>query len=43
MSQPLPEAEMRQALCDAMADIRQRGWCDGTGGNFSCVLERQPR
>lgn len=25
-----------------MAAIHRRGWCDGTGGNFSCVLQRQP-
>ena len=25
-----------------MATIHRRGWCDGTGGNFSCVLQRQP-
>ena len=25
-----------------MAAIHRRGWCDGTGGNFSCVLERRP-
>jgi methylthioribulose-1-phosphate dehydratase len=25
-----------------MADIHRRGWCDGTGGNFSCVLSRSP-
>ena len=25
-----------------MADIHRRGWCDGTGGNFSCVLEQEP-
>ncbi|MFM7653609.1 MAG: methylthioribulose 1-phosphate dehydratase [Vulcanococcus sp.] len=25
-----------------MAEIHRRGWCDGTGGNFSCVLEREP-
>ena len=25
-----------------MASIHRRGWCDGTGGNFSCVLEREP-
>lgn len=30
------------ALTDAMADIHRRGWCDGTGGNFSCVIEREP-
>lgn len=31
-----------QALSKAMASIHRRGWCDGTGGNFSCVLQRQP-
>ncbi|WP_216904896.1 methylthioribulose 1-phosphate dehydratase [Synechococcus sp. CCY 9618] len=31
-----------QALCRAMAAIHRRGWCDGTGGNFSSVLERSP-
>lgn len=25
-----------------MAQIHRRGWCEGTGGNFSCVLRRQP-
>ena len=25
-----------------MDAIDRRGWCDGTGGNFSCVLRRQP-
>ena len=30
------------ALCRVMATIRQRGWCDGTGGNFSVVLSRAP-
>lgn len=29
-------------LCRAMASIHRRGWCDGTGGNFSCVLQQQP-
>jgi len=36
------ELGLRETLCEAMATIHQRGWCDGTGGNFSCVLERQP-
>ena len=31
-----------EALCDAMAAIHQRGWCDGTGGNFSVVVNRSP-
>jgi methylthioribulose-1-phosphate dehydratase len=25
-----------------MAGIHRRGWCDGTGGNFSCVLRDEP-
>ena len=33
---------LASALSKAMANIHQRGWCDGTGGNFSCVLEREP-
>jgi methylthioribulose-1-phosphate dehydratase len=34
---------LRHELCEAMAAIHQRGWCDGTGGNFSCVLKREPQ
>lgn len=30
------------ALTAAMADIHRRGWCDGTGGNFSCVVSAEP-
>ena len=33
---------LAQQLTHAMASIHGRGWCDGTGGNFSCVLERDP-
>lgn len=33
---------LAQQLTAAMAAIHQRGWCEGTGGNFSCVLQRQP-
>jgi methylthioribulose-1-phosphate dehydratase len=33
---------LAQALTAAMADIHRRGWCDGTGGNFSCVQHRDP-
>jgi len=39
VSQPHDPA---QALIRTMAAIHQRGWCDGTGGNFSCVLSRDP-
>ena len=29
-------------LTAAMAAIHARGWCEGTGGNFSCVLQPDP-
>jgi methylthioribulose-1-phosphate dehydratase len=29
-------------LTAVMAQIHARGWCDGTGGNFSCVLSPEP-
>ena len=35
-------AVMAQQLSRAMAAIHRRGWCDGTGGNFSCVQQQQP-
>jgi methylthioribulose-1-phosphate dehydratase len=31
-----------QDLIATMAGLHARGWCDGTGGNFSCVLQRDP-
>ncbi|MCX5949406.1 MAG: methylthioribulose 1-phosphate dehydratase [Cyanobacteria bacterium] len=34
--------ELAASLCQTMADIHRRGWCDGTGGNFSCVSSRKP-
>lgn len=30
------------ALIETIQDLHQRGWCDGTGGNFSVVLKRDP-
>jgi len=33
---------LARRLCIAMAAIHRRGWCEGTGGNFSCVLSRRP-
>lgn len=33
---------LAQQLSAAMAAIHRRGWCDGTGGNFSCVLQHHP-
>lgn len=37
-----PQEEAALALCRVMAAIHQRGWCDGTGGNFSVVVSRGP-
>ena len=35
-------ADLAAGLSAAMAAIHGRGWCDGTGGNFSCVLQQDP-
>ena len=32
----------RDRLTEVMQGIHRRGWCDGTGGNFSVVLQHQP-
>lgn len=46
MSTPLSAQDRQQeeasALCRVIAGIHQRGWCDGTGGNFSTVISREP-
>lgn len=34
--------EQARALCIVIAAIHARGWCDGTGGNFSCVSRLEP-
>jgi methylthioribulose-1-phosphate dehydratase len=39
---PDPKNDLALGLCEVMAAIDRRGWCDGTGGNFSCVLRPQP-
>ena len=35
-------ALLGRKLCRTMMGIHRRGWCEGTGGNFSCVLNRDP-
>lgn len=35
-------SDLAQDLTRSMAEIHRRGWCDGTGGNFSCVIQSQP-
>ena len=34
---------LAEQLCATINGLHQRGWCDGTGGNFSCVLSKEPR
>lgn len=41
-SPPSGVEPLARQLAAAMAFIHGRGWCDGTGGNFSCVAQRQP-
>ena len=36
------ERRLANALTHAIAAIHRRGWCDGTGGNFSVVLQSNP-
>ncbi|WP_369795516.1 hypothetical protein [Synechococcus sp. GFB01] len=42
MPEPAATGLLAQQLSAAMAAIHGRGWCDGTGGNFSCLLSREP-
>lgn len=39
---PLGQEHLARQLTAVMGQVHRRGWCDGTGGNFSCVLSRQP-
>ena len=36
------QQQLARQLTAVMAQIHARGWCDGTGGNFSCVLSDEP-
>jgi len=31
-----------QSLCRVVRDLAAQGWCQGTGGNFSATLSREP-
>jgi methylthioribulose-1-phosphate dehydratase len=39
---PFGAMALADELTAAMAAIHARGWCDGTGGNFSCVQQKAP-
>ncbi|HBL31479.1 MAG TPA: methylthioribulose 1-phosphate dehydratase [Acidobacteria bacterium] len=32
----------RRALCRVVGELAAQGWCQGTGGNFSVTLDREP-
>jgi methylthioribulose-1-phosphate dehydratase len=36
------KGDLALSLSQAIADIHRRGWCDGTGGNFSCSISHDP-
>jgi methylthioribulose-1-phosphate dehydratase len=36
------KAAAARALVDCVRRLYARGWCDGTGGNYSLTLERKP-
>ena len=35
-------AEQALGLCHTISELHRRGWCEGTGGNFSCTLSHNP-
>lgn len=35
-------AALRPSLCRVVRDLAAQGWCQGTGGNFSATLSREP-
>lgn len=37
-----PRLAERKALCRTVAELAAQGWCQGTGGNFSITLDRDP-
>ena len=37
-----PAPFLGQGLCRVVADLAAQGWCQGTGGNFSVTLRREP-
>ncbi|MCB9770508.1 MAG: methylthioribulose 1-phosphate dehydratase [Candidatus Omnitrophica bacterium] len=36
------EVSPAHSLCACVAELNRHGWCQGTGGNFSIVTERDP-
>jgi methylthioribulose-1-phosphate dehydratase len=42
VSDGMTEEQRRESLCRAVAELGAQGWCQGTGGNFSLTLRRDP-
>jgi methylthioribulose-1-phosphate dehydratase len=42
LTDDLTNQPQREALCRAVAELGAQGWCQGTGGNFSVTLSREP-
>jgi methylthioribulose-1-phosphate dehydratase len=38
----MTEEQSRESLCRVVAELGAQGWCQGTGGNFSLTLSRDP-
>jgi methylthioribulose-1-phosphate dehydratase len=36
------DAMLRESLCGVVRELGAQGWCQGTGGNFSLALSRDP-
>ncbi|MEA2558936.1 MAG: methylthioribulose-phosphate dehydratase [Acidobacteriota bacterium] len=41
-STSLGSITLGQSLCRVVRDLAAQGWCQGTGGNFSATLSREP-
>jgi len=39
---PVDQQTLREDLCHAVKELAAQGWCQGTGGNFSVTLSREP-
>lgn len=38
----MTEEQHRESLCRVVGELGAQGWCQGTGGNFSLTLSRDP-
>ncbi|HEY4561552.1 MAG TPA: class II aldolase/adducin family protein, partial [Thermoanaerobaculia bacterium] len=38
----MTDEQRRESLCRVVGELGAQGWCQGTGGNFSLALSREP-